>query len=130
MQMSRTSAVPGLPIRATLTLLLLTACASWRELPPAPPARMTVCEENTARICGTFRWTGSEYAAAWADGATARVRVANFTSHEMELRREDSGLNSDFTARYSGTVRGRSTSGIVVWTQADRSWEGTWTAEW
>lgn len=95
-----------------------------------PPARMTVCEDNTARICGSFRWTGSEYAASWADGATARVRVAKFTSREVELRREDYGQNRDFTARYSGRVRGRTATGSVVWTQNDRSWEGTWTADW
>lgn len=111
-------------------LLAAAACASIPGRRPAPPMRMTVCEQNTAHVCGTFTWTGDRYAAVWRDGATADVRVEAFTGRELRMVRVDSGLNQDFAARYAGTVRGRTARGVVVWKQHGRSWEGTWTAEW
>jgi hypothetical protein len=89
-----------------------------------------VCETFSAEVCGTWTLGEDGYAGAWADGATATIGVARFTRNAAEFHRVDHGKNVDFTAVYTGAVRGRTAAGAVTWTSRGVPRTGTWTAEW
>jgi len=101
------------------------------ERTPRLPGRIDECETHTVEICGA--WTlqpNGTYRAAWSDGATATLRVIDFSGTSIVIQRVDDGRR--LTALYSGLVgRERGVySGNVRWTTAREARTGSWRAEW
>lgn len=110
-------------------LLVLAGCRSSTESFTLPELIQT-CETFTVEICGTWTLAGDHYVGAWQDGATANLEIIRFTETDVVLHRVDFGKNQDFTANYTGTVTGRTATGVVVWIASGASRSGEWVAWW
>lgn len=112
--------------------LLAPSCSSSTGAEELP-AKITVCETNTATLCSDWTLTGGGYDAAWQQGSAARIQVARFTADSVVFERADlpGTTTPDMRARYAATPEGRSVSkGVVDWTTRGVTFRGRWTASW
>lgn len=99
--------------------------------PPKLPERIEQCETFTEQVCGT--WTlrpDGTYRAEWDDGATATIRVNEFSGTHIWATRVDNdprGVTADYAA---SVADGRVVGGSVWWAGNRGARTGNWSAEW
>ena len=132
-------ATPEAMNRKLLMAAAIALCAcSTNSIDPVGggslPSRISECETNTARVCGTWsRNAGTNtYAAVWSQNSTAIITVERWDDDLIEFTRRDTGgPTPTMVARYVGIPSANTvTKGQVRWTNNGLTIFGTWDASW